>query len=78
MIKYRYQIYHFTGEWGWAERYLGLNGTIVAISLIGMLLIFVGVAFPFGAFDKPAPPNSLNSSTTATGQTGPFSSFVNP
>lgn len=50
MLRYRYPIYHFTGEWGWAQKYLGSNGTVVAIALIGALLIFVGVAFPLGAF----------------------------
>jgi hypothetical protein len=45
ILKYRYQIYEFTGEWGWAEKYVG--NTTVAISLIGMLLIAVGTAYPF-------------------------------
>ena len=51
ILKYRYQIYDFTGSWGWAEKYLGGNGTIFAISLIGMLLIGVGTAYPFGVID---------------------------
>lgn len=50
MLRYRYPLYHFTGEWGWAQKYLGSNGTVVAIALIGAFLIFVGVAFPLGAF----------------------------
>lgn len=52
LIKYRYPIYHFTGDWSFAQQYLGANGTVVAISLIGAGLIFVGVAFPLGAFNK--------------------------
>lgn len=51
VLKFRYQVYHFTGDWDWASRYLGSNGTIVAISLFGAGLIFVGVAFPLGAFE---------------------------
>lgn len=52
VLKFRYQVYHFTGDWDWASRYLGSNGTVVAISLLGCGLIFVGVAFPLGAFEK--------------------------
>ncbi len=52
ILRYRYQIYNFTGEWGWANQYLGGNGTITAISLIGLLLIGAGSAYPFGAFDN--------------------------
>ncbi|MBS9784462.1 hypothetical protein KGV55_03875 [Candidatus Gracilibacteria bacterium] len=51
IIRYRYHIYHFTGDWGWAQRYLGGNGTVTAISMIGAGLIFIGFAYPFGAFD---------------------------
>ena len=46
VLRYRYQIHEFTGEWGWASEYLGGNGTVVAISLIGMLLIGGGTAYP--------------------------------
>ncbi len=51
ILRYRYQIYNFTWEWWWANQYLGSNGTIVAISLIGMILIWAWAAYPFGAFD---------------------------
>lgn len=51
ILRYRYQIYEFTGEWDWAIKYLGGNGTVVAISLIGMLLIGAGTAYPFGVID---------------------------
>ncbi|GAB0174603.1 MAG: hypothetical protein HHAS10_04820 [Candidatus Altimarinota bacterium] len=52
VMKYRYTVYGVTGEWGWASQYLGGNGTITAIVLIGMLLVGVGVAYPFGVFDN--------------------------
>lgn len=32
-------------------KYLGGNGTVLAIVMIGMLLVGVGSAYPFGAFD---------------------------
>lgn len=51
ILRYRFQIYEFTGEWGWANAYLWGNGTIVAISLIGMILIAVGTAYPFWVID---------------------------
>ncbi len=51
LIKYRYVVYDFTGEWGWASTYLGGNGTIVAIVMIGMFLIGLGTAYPFGVVD---------------------------
>ncbi len=62
VLKYRYPIYHFTGDWDWASRFLGANGTIVAISLIGAGLIFVGVAFPLGAFNDMQSSNSTSGS----------------
>ncbi len=51
VLKYRYQIYEMTGDWGWAEKYLGGTGTITAIALIGMLLIAAGTAYPFGVIE---------------------------
>jgi hypothetical protein len=51
ILKYRYQIYEFTGDWDWAVKYLGGNGTIVAIALIGSVLIALGTAYPFGVVD---------------------------
>lgn len=49
IIRYRYEIHNFTGNWGWAEQYTG--GTVNAIVLIGMLLVGMGTAYPLGAFD---------------------------
>lgn len=51
ILKYRFQIYDFTGDWDWAVKYLGGNWTVVAISLIGSLLIAFGTAYPFGVVD---------------------------
>jgi hypothetical protein len=49
IIYYRFKIYEFTGEWTWASVYLG--STMNAIVLAGMILIGIGAAYPFGAFD---------------------------
>lgn len=49
IIRYRFNIYDFTGEWEWANKYL--NNTMIAIVLIGMILVGMGAAYPFGAFD---------------------------
>jgi hypothetical protein len=51
VLRFRYQIYQFTGDWDWAIKYLGGNGTVVAIILIGMLLIGAGTAYPFWVFE---------------------------
>ncbi|MBX9809078.1 hypothetical protein K2X92_01685 [Candidatus Gracilibacteria bacterium] len=49
IIYYRFKIYDITGEWNWASLYLG--NTMNAIVLMGMILIGIGAAYPFGAFD---------------------------
>lgn len=65
MIRYRFQVYNFVGEWDWAIKYLG--GTVNAISITGALLIFVGVAFPLGAFDGiQSTPNTAPGSQVQT------------
>ncbi len=51
VIKYKNQIYWFTGEWGWAEKYLWANGTPNAIVLAGALLMFFGFWYALGTFD---------------------------
>ncbi len=49
IIYYRFKIYGITGEWDWANKYVG--NTMVAIILFGMLLIGAWAAYPFGALD---------------------------
>jgi hypothetical protein len=51
IIRFRYQIYNFTGDWDWAVKYLGGNGTVVAMVFIGMFLIWVWAAYPFWVID---------------------------
>jgi hypothetical protein len=52
LLKYRKIIHDWTGNFVWAERYLGSGGTVAFLSLIGMLLIGIGVAYPFGVLDS--------------------------
>ncbi|MBP6981727.1 hypothetical protein KBB25_03055 [Candidatus Gracilibacteria bacterium] len=53
IIQYRYKIHDTTGDWAWAEQYVG--GTVNALVLIGMLMIGIGTAYPFGVFDDLGP-----------------------
>lgn len=50
----RYYIYNFTGEWSFATEYLGGNGTVVAITLIGALMIFYGTMYFLGSAEPLA------------------------
>lgn len=56
-LRYRKVVYSWTGKFYWAEKYLGSGGTILVITLVGLGLIFVSVAYPFGVFDKPTNSN---------------------
>jgi hypothetical protein len=51
ILKYRKNIFEWTGRWYWAEKYLGNGGTFIVIILIGLGMIFFGVGYPLGAFD---------------------------
>ncbi|MDD2486743.1 MAG: hypothetical protein PHS92_00020 [Candidatus Gracilibacteria bacterium] len=51
VIKYRKIVYEWTGRIVWAEKFLGSGGTIIFIILMGLLLIFLSVTYPFGVFD---------------------------
>ena len=64
IIYYRYRIYDLTGEWQWANTYL--NNTMIAIVLIGMILVGMGAAYPFGAFDGFAGTSNLMDKTNSS------------
>lgn len=51
ILKYRKNVFEWTGRWYWAEKYLGHGGTIIVIILTGLGMIFFGVGYPLGAFD---------------------------
>ncbi|MCT4591797.1 MAG: hypothetical protein N4A36_00195 [Candidatus Gracilibacteria bacterium] len=44
LVKFRYKIIEFTGDWGWAERYLGNGGSVRAVVLIAIILFFASIA----------------------------------
>lgn len=51
-IKYRKVIYDWTGKFAWAEKYLWSWGTVLAITLAWMAMIFLSIAYPAWVFDK--------------------------
>lgn len=51
MIKYRRNIKSWTGNFLWAEKYLGRGGTYIVMILFALFLIFLGVLFPFWGLD---------------------------
>ncbi|MCD5385035.1 hypothetical protein LRZ95_00020 [Candidatus Gracilibacteria bacterium] len=52
MIKYRKVIKSWTGNFYWAEHYIGRGGTYLIIILIGLAMIFMGAMYPFGGMDN--------------------------
>lgn len=52
VLKYRKNIYDWTGKFGWAERYIGSWWTVIVIILTWLLFIFLSVAYPMGLFDE--------------------------
>ncbi|MCD5380505.1 hypothetical protein LR004_01125 [Candidatus Gracilibacteria bacterium] len=52
IIKYRKQLKGWTGNWVWAEKYVGRGGTYFIMLLLGLGLIFLGVLYPFGILDR--------------------------
>lgn len=61
VLKYRKQVYDWTGTWYWAEKYLGRGGTITALILIALAMIVFGIATMFGQVDLTnRPPENLS------------------
>jgi len=52
IIKYRKPLKSWTGNWVWAERYIGRWGTYFIMLLFGLLLMFLWVLYPFGLLDR--------------------------
>ena len=59
IIKYRKIVYEWTGKFAWAERYLWSWGTVVVLTLIGLLLMFLGVTFPFWMYETLTKPTNI-------------------
>lgn len=51
LIKYRKNVKSWTGNFAWAEHYLGHGGTYLVFIVFGMFLIFLGASYPFGGAD---------------------------
>ncbi|NDK09683.1 hypothetical protein GW846_02795 [Candidatus Gracilibacteria bacterium] len=60
LIKYRRNVKSWTGNFMWAEKYLGSGGTYLIMILIGLFLIFVGILYPFGGLDLIFGPTSTD------------------
>ncbi len=50
ILKYRKVVHGWTGNWVWAERYLGRWGTYTALVLFGLGFIMVAIMYLFGQF----------------------------
>ena len=48
LIKYRRSVKSWTGNFVWAETYLGRWGTYTVMILFWLGMIFLGVIYPFG------------------------------
>ncbi|EKD66112.1 MAG: hypothetical protein ACD_49C00064G0015 [uncultured bacterium (gcode 4)] len=59
IIKYRKIVYEWTGKFAWAERYLWSGGTVIVLTLIGLLLMFLGVTFPFWMYETLTKPTNI-------------------
>lgn len=52
MLLYRDKVKDWTGDIGWAERYLGTGGTWTALILIGVLMIILSFMFMVGSLQE--------------------------
>ncbi len=64
LMKYRKEVYDFTGPFGWAEKYMGTGGTSTAIVLIGFGLVIISILYLFGYFELGAPASGLPGAPT--------------
>ncbi|MDA9128872.1 hypothetical protein N9J72_00150 [Candidatus Gracilibacteria bacterium] len=48
LIRYRRDVKSWTGNFAWAEIYIGRGSTYTIMILIAMGMIFLGVLYPFG------------------------------
>lgn len=52
LINFRKQIHDFTGDFGFAEKYLGIGGTITFFILLAILVFVITVMYLFGTLDS--------------------------
>ena len=65
LIRYRKNVKSWTGNFFWAEKYLGNGGTYLVMILLGLFLIFLWVLYPFGGLDLLFGSSPLNFETPA-------------
>lgn len=47
IVRYRRNVHEWTGNFVWAEQYLGSGWTYLIITLTGLALIFFWILYPF-------------------------------
>jgi len=52
LVKYRRSIIHFTGKWGWAEKYLGIGGSYSAVVIVAIIVFLLALSKLFGKIDN--------------------------
>ncbi len=52
IVKYRFQIHNFTGDFAFAEKYLGSGGSVTFIVLAAILLFFGSIMYVTGALQS--------------------------
>lgn len=50
-LKYRRPIKEFTGDFAWAEKYLGMGGTNTFIVLFGVLIFILSLMYALGTLE---------------------------
>ena len=65
IIKYRKTVYDWTGKFVWAETYLWSGGTVVVLILIWLLLMFLGVTFPFWMYETLTKPSHIEQTSNS-------------
>jgi hypothetical protein len=54
MLKYTFNLTNFTGNVGFAEKYLGAGGTYSLYKILGIVLCLGGIMAMFGLFEPVA------------------------
>lgn len=51
LVVYREKVQRFTGDFGFAEKWLGMGGTFTVILLVGLVMMVGSVLWVFGVLD---------------------------
>lgn len=66
ILKYRKFVKDWTGNFYWAEKYLGSGGTMIVLIAIALLLIFLWASIPFWWLDDYFYGNSADTLSWST------------